>query len=146
MADNEEILDDLDETKPLPKLYSKGPIIWYSFLLSPFVGGVLMAINLWRIDKKNVAILVAIGSLIYSLGIGYFGFIVTYRATSRLLVLMLNLFGGNMLSAPVWRNTIGRMPYRKANPWLPLAFVLLASFLLWAVAYVALSYFVLNDL
>jgi hypothetical protein len=142
MSGSEEVLDDLLTSKPVPKLYGKGPVIWYSFLFSPIVGGVLMTINLWRLQKKNTAVLVLLGSLIYSLGVGYFGFTITLDATSRLVVLLLNLMGGNMLGAPVWRNTIGRMRFQRANPWIPLFFVLAASLVLWLLAFVGLSYFI----
>jgi hypothetical protein len=101
-----------------------------------------MAINLWRIDKKNMAILIAVGSFIYSIGVAYFGFLITYEATSRLMVLMLNLVGGNILSAPVWRNTIGRMPFVKANPWIPLVFVIGASVIISLLLFAWMSYFI----
>ncbi len=142
MAASNEVIDDLFGTGPLPKLYAKGPIIWYSFLFSPFVGGVLLTINLWRLKKKGIALTVLFGALIYSLGVGYVGFMISYPASSRLIVLILNLVGGNILSSPIWRQTIGALPFQKANAWIPLIVVLIVSAALWALVFFGLSYYV----
>lgn len=146
MAQNDEVLDDLFGTAPLPTLYAKAPIVWYSFLFSPFVGGVLMCINLWRLNKRGYAILILLATLAFTLGTYYLGVLIVYAATSRLVVLLLNLAGGNALSSPVWKNLIGNnRPYQKANGWIPLIFVLAGYALLGGLAYL-LFYLTLNGL
>jgi hypothetical protein len=140
MVQNEEVIDDLFGTAPLPTLYAKTPIVWYSFLFSPFVGGVLMCINLWRLQKRGHAVLILLASFAFTLGSYYLGVLVVYKASSRLLVLLLNLAGGNALSTPVWRSLIGNRPYQKANAWLPLVFVLIGYALLGVAAYLFLIY------
>ena len=120
-----EVLDEDLNGLPLYTLYSKNTIIWYAFLFSPFVGGLLMAINLFRVKKQGIALLAILAALVYTLATYFLATIIIYKASGRLLVLLLNLVGGNLITGPLWRLTIGTLPYNKANGWLPLVFVLL---------------------
>lgn len=66
-----------------------------------------------------------LASLVFALANVYAGSFIPYKATSRLMMLLMNLVGANLLSGPVWRNAIGKLAYEKANPWLAFAIVVL---------------------
>lgn len=134
MQDKDEILDDDLDGLPKVSLYTKNTIIWYAFLFSPFVGGVLFAINLFRLNKQGTALLIALATLVYTLATYYISTFIIYRSSGRLLILLLNLVGGNLLTGPSWRLTIGQLTFKKASGWYPLIFVLAAYAVIFLVA------------
>lgn len=127
MTEGEWILDEELAGFPKYKFYGKTPIALYAFIFSPFVGGILMAINLFQLKKLGAAIWVAIISLIVTVGIHFLSRYIPYQASSRLVVLGLNLVAGNILIGPVWRSQIGRTKFRKRNPWYPLLIIFMIS-------------------
>ena len=146
MSDRKVILDDVFGQMAKPNLYAKSVILWFSFLFSPLVGGVLMLINLYRINKMSFGITVFLASVVYTLGSLYVGSVIPYTASSRLLVLLLNLAGANLLSGPVWKNAIGKMEYNKANPWLAFALIVIAYALLGLGLYTLMAYTITQSL
>lgn len=134
MQEREPILDEDLDGLPKATLFTKNTIIWYAFLFSPFVGGVLFAINLFRLNKQGTAVLIALATLVYTLATYYISTFIFYRSSGRLLILLLNLVGGNLLTGPTWRLTIGPLPFNKANGWYPLIFVLAAYFVIFMLA------------
>jgi len=137
MEDAQHVLDEDFSGLSQPKLYGKTPVIWYSFLFTPIVGGALMAINLFRLDKKAAAFLVLLSALLFTIGLLYFTYNLSYQASARLLVLLSNLAAGNVLGTSIWKNQIGQISYKKANPWYPLLFVI-AAYVLVGTIFLAL--------
>lgn len=124
MQEPEEPLDIDFAQPPSVALFGKAPIIWYSFLFSTFVGGAIMAYNFYKLRKWNWILLVILGTLLYNIALLWMLFAMPYQSTGRILFLLFNLIGGNLLSSPIWKKTIGTQPYTKLNPWWPLLFVL----------------------
>ena len=143
MIDTNDIIDDDLAGKPKPVLYSKSVVLWFSFLFSPFIGGILMLINMIRVNRSALGISIFLACLIYSLVEVYIGFLIPYRATGRLVVLILNLAGANILSSPIWKRFIGEMAYDRANPWIAFAIVLVTYFLIAFASWRMLAYFLL---
>lgn len=125
MTGKKDILDDVFGQTEKPRLYAKSVILWFSFLFSPLVGGILLLINLSRINKLSLGITIFLASLVFALSNFYAGSLIPYKATSRLMVLIMNLVGANLLSGPVWRNAIGKLEYDRANPWLAFAIIVI---------------------
>ena len=125
MSNQKEILDDVFGPLAKPRLYSKSVVLWFSFLFSPLVGGLLMLINLNRIQKLSLGITIFLASIVFTLGSIYFGYLIPYQNTSRLMLLIMNLVGANLLSGPVWRNAIGKLDYERINPWLTFAIIVI---------------------
>ena len=125
MTTKRPIIDDVFGQLVKPKLYSKTVVLWFSFFFSPLVGGILMLINLNRINKLSYGVTIFLASLVFALGTIYAGSLLPYQASSRLMVLLLNLAGANLLSGPVWKNAIGKLEYDRANPWLAFALIVI---------------------
>ncbi len=138
MLAGSEILDDVFGQVSKPRLYSRATVLWFTFLFSPLVGGALMFINLNRTKRSSLGLTIFLASLIFTLGNIYLGSIIPYRTTSRLLVLMLNLIGANLLSGPVWKNTLGAIQFERANPWFAFAVVLVIYASLGVIFYIFL--------
>ena len=145
MTDFNQIIDDDFGTNVTPQLYGKMVILWFSFLFSPLVGGVLMLINLLRLKRSKFAYTVFLASLAYSLATFYLGFVIEYEVSGRLMILILNLVGGNLLSGSVWKNTIGSIKFSASNPWIAFAVVLIIYIGVGLASYLAMSPTTFND-
>ena len=138
------ILDDVFGQLTKPRLYNKSVILWFSFFFSPFIGGVLMMINMNRLGRLSYGITIFLASLVFTLGCIYIGSMVPYKASSRFIVLILNLAGANLLSGPVWKNAIGEVEFERANPWLAFALIVI-GYAGVGLAFYALLMKTLND-
>ena len=146
MSNKKVILDDVFGQTTKPNLYSRAVVLWFSFFFSPLVCGVLMFINLYRLNRSSVGLTIFLASLVYTLGSVYVGSIIPYTASSRLLVLLLNLAGANLLSSPVWKNSIGKIEYNKSNPWLAFAIIVIAYALIGLGLYTLLAFTISQSL
>lgn len=89
-----------------PILYSRYALRFFSVIFSPFFAGILLAINLYRLQKKNRIVLVILISFIYS----YFTLILAGKFPEKMMIILLalNLLGSFVLEELFWNRYIGR--------------------------------------
>jgi len=121
----------------LPSLYSTLSIQLFSTIFSPFVGGILMAINFNRTAQKAEIIKVLGFSLLYTLTVSL---IYTLTATQLLaymgsmapfIVIFLNFLGGILIIELFWKRVFGNeYKYTKQQAWTTLSIIILIEFLI----------------
>ena len=125
------ITPSFSEYKDLPVLFSKTAIRLFSILFSTLFGGILLSINLYRLNKRKEIFFVISFSLLFSYGIGL---LVTYFPEySTAIALSMNLLGLIILEGLFWNRMIGNeLKYTKQPIWMTLGIGLfLVAFLLW---------------
>ena len=125
------ITPSFSEYKDLPVLFSKRAIRLFSILFSTLFGGILLSINLSRLNKKKEIFFVISFSLLFSYGIGL---LVTYFPEySTVIALSMNLLGLIILEGLFWNRMIGNeIKYSKQPIWMALGIgLLMVAFLLW---------------
>jgi hypothetical protein len=116
-----------------PVLYSKSAIRLFSILFSTLFGGILLSINLSRINKRKEILYVISFTLLFSYATGflatYFPDYITYIA------LFMNLLGLFILEGFFWKRMIGNeLKYINQPIWTALGIsILLAIVLLWSM-------------
>ena len=63
----EEEKEDKLDFEIRPAIYSKSAVLWFSFLMTPVYGGVLLMMSLKTIDKRKEAATAFISSLLMTL-------------------------------------------------------------------------------
>jgi hypothetical protein len=124
-------------------LYSPKSIFIFGVLFSVFGGSILMAINLFQLNKKNNAWYVIIGSVIYSFIINYvYSFlnitskvsITNFVSISDIFIAILisvltSLIGVYLLYELFWKKEIpSTINYREKSIWKPVLIILLINF------------------
>ena len=134
------VISDLQELSPgrerqekqnIPVFYSKRAIRFLSIFLSTLFGGILLSINLYRIDKKREILYVLSFSLLFTYGIGVLA--TFYPDYISFIALFMNLLGMIILEEIFWKRLIGNdLKYRKQPVWLALGIgLVIAALLLW---------------
>ena len=100
-----EVIPEQNIQIAIPILYSKGAIRFFTIFFSTLFGGILLAINLNRIQKNAEILYVLAFSFIYTYLIGI---IVTYFPQYiSLIALFMNLLGLVILEKIFWKRMIG---------------------------------------
>lgn len=123
---NENSLNDLREHVPpsvidpgLPRIYSSVVILCFSILFAPIFGGVLLALNLFRTDRKREGIGVLLLSILYEAVVLWLVNLPEEPMTS--LTYLLNIAGGAILAKAVFPNYFPEeRVFPKRKIWAPL--------------------------
>ncbi len=119
---SDEIPPDEEMSPVLPPLYSQNAILGFTLLLTPLFGGIMLAMNVWRVYKKGV-LPVIVFSVVFTLVIGYTSLKVQKQTV---LDLLLPLAGALILSNVLWNKYIGRgVQYEKRSILIPAVIALL---------------------
>ena len=123
------IVDDVNA----PQLYSRKAINIFSVLFSVLFGGILLAINLKKVNNKKAIFPVLIYSVVYTGLMIYILNLIPGKGGSTPFTLALNLLGAIVLYNYFWGKYIGKeFQYRTKPIWKPLIIaIIIFSFLLW---------------
>jgi len=119
------------EDEKMPVLYSKRAIRFFSILFSTFFGGILLAINLSRLNKKSEIVYVLTFSVLFSYAAGVLA--TRFIEYSSIIAVIMNLLGLFVLELLFWKRIIGDdLKYKPKSVWLPAGIGLaLAGILAW---------------
>jgi len=122
-----------------PELYSTQSIFIFGALFSVFGGGILMLLNLFKLNKRNSGWYVIIGSIVYSFSLSYIyrllnisdKVLITNLVTIDDIIIALfisvisNLFGVYLLYYFIWNKEVpSNLNYRKKAIWKPILIIL----------------------
>lgn len=111
----------IEEKKPLPILFSQTAILGFTLFFSPITGGILLSMNIARMQKKGV-IPVVIFSIIFSL---FQGYVSMQLQPGSIIPILLNVAGGLLLSEFIWNNFLGKgLAYKRRSIIIPLIIVI----------------------
>lgn len=109
IRENEDILSDIVKTQ----LYSRRAIWWFSFLITPVFGGVMLMQNLKDIGKKKEGNIVFFITLVCTI---VFTIIMTmYDSDNNYLTIIFNVVGAGFISTWFNRNIPDASLYPKRN-------------------------------
>ena len=132
------------QSKNIPSLYSTKSIFIFGAIFSVFGGSVLMVLNLFRLNKKNSAWHVIIGTFIYSFSLNYvYAFL---NLTDRLsltnlasytdlfiaftISILSNLLGIYLLYYFIWKKEVPTdLNYETKATWKPVIIILIINLL-----------------
>jgi len=105
--------DIVDDVKA-PVLYSRFSVRLFAILFSTLFGGILISINLKRLEKRREILFVLGFSLLYSYLVFYASTIYPRNATT--ITLIMNLVGSLLLEEIFWKRYIGKhFKFRKQS-------------------------------
>ncbi|MBC8047077.1 MAG: hypothetical protein H7Y00_09805 [Fimbriimonadaceae bacterium] len=103
-------------------LYSQMAILGFSLFFSPLTGGILLAINVFKVNKKGV-LPVIIFSVLYTLLQGYAAIKIP---TGNFISILLPVAGAIILSDVLWKKYIGKgVKFEKRSIVVPLVIALI---------------------
>jgi hypothetical protein len=118
IVETEEIVVD----QPLPVLFTKSTILGFSIFFSPFIGGILLAMNVNALKKQGAWQVVAIA---LGLTLLYFMLISSTIAADGILALVILGVNALVLSEVVWNRFIGsKVVFTRRNFIIPLLIML----------------------
>jgi len=100
----EEEKEDKLDFEIRPAIYSKSAVLWFSFLMTPVYGGVLLMMSLKTIDKRKEAATAFISSLLMTLTIYALSFY--YENFTRAITFFLNLLCAFILTDVFYKKHI----------------------------------------
>ncbi len=104
--EQKEAVDQLQNQTKLPHLYSPTAILGFTIIFSVLFGGILMFLNLRKLNKKAIAITV----LFISVGFMILGGVVAQLSNmNQWLVMPVNIVGGIVLIEYFWKKHIGHI-------------------------------------
>ncbi len=109
----------------LPTLYSQTVILAFTIFFSPLFGGIMLAMNVWRVNKKAVW-QVILFSLVFTTFAGY----ITYYILppGSFAAILIRIGGALILSELLWNHLIGKgYKYDKRKIIIPLIIALLIT-------------------
>ncbi len=118
-----------------PQLYPKWSIWVISVLFTPFIGGIMMAMNFKRTENKKQIPIVLTFSIIFTvLVLVSVNYLRSEFTTSTNWTNLFNLFGGAVLSEYFWKKQIEtNTKYRKRSPLIPFIIsIAVTAFFIWA--------------
>ncbi len=105
-ADTSILADEVSEEAVIPNLYSPTAILGFTILFSVLFGGILMFLNLRKLNKKATAINV----LLITVGFMFLGGVVAkFSGMNQWLVMLVNIIGGIVLIEFFWKKHIGNL-------------------------------------
>lgn len=120
-----------------PAIYSKNAVLWFSILMTPVFGGVLLMMNLKAIDKRKEAGIVFIVSLLITLSI--YALSLFFDSSSRFITISMNVLCAFILTEAFFKKHIpdaAEYPTR-SNLWPVLIAV---AILVFFIAFVMLAF------
>ncbi len=115
-----------------PKLYSRRVIYIFSILFTVLTGGILLSINLKRVNRKDVIWIVLVYSIAYTvISVS----ILNQFERNTLLTLFVSMLGSFALYNYFWKKYIGAETKYQTKPiWIPLIIcACIFSLLFWAI-------------
>ena len=115
-----------------PKLFSRRVIYIFSCLFTVVTGGILLSINLKRVNRKDVIWIVLGYSIVYTaISVS----ILNQFERNTILTLLVSMLGSFALYNYFWKKYIGAETKYQTKPiWIPLIIcVAIFSLLLWAI-------------
>ncbi|MFI5171633.1 MAG: hypothetical protein ACHQFW_04540, partial [Chitinophagales bacterium] len=102
IIEEEAVLVDQVEptTKVLPVFFSQTAIMAFSIFFSPLFGGILLAINLWKVNKKGVW-QVILFSVVFT---AFLSYVVLSFPLENFLSLIIQFIGALILSEVLWNH------------------------------------------
>lgn len=90
----------------LPKLFSRFSIRFFAILFSTFFAGILLAVNLYRLKKKDQILIVLLFSFLFA----YLTVFISgkYPDKLTLITIIMNVIGALLLEELFWNRLIGR--------------------------------------
>lgn len=135
--------EDLQPERPPIAIYSKWAILGFSIFFSPFIGCVLLMLNLRAIGKQKVGYLVVILGIVYIfiaeivllklLGIPFASVTPQQLMANPKTIYYskaLDILGAAILTEYFFRRYFQDGPYESKSIWVPLLVMLLLSFVL----------------
>lgn len=111
-----------------PHLYSRRAIVLFALIFSTLFGGILMAINFFKVKKLKEMSLTLIFSVLYTLLTIY---IVSFFNMKILITVSLNGVGAAILEEYFWKRKLGKeFKYRRDPIWIPLVIAILVNALI----------------
>ncbi len=118
----------------LPKLYSRYAIRVFAVVFSTFFGGILLAINMYRLKKKDQIFPI----ILFSFGFAYLTVYISSKVPDKmtLITLVMNLIGLVLLEELFWNKQIGKEFKFQRQSILPALFIgiIISLFLLAGMA------------
>lgn len=128
----EQVVEERPIPVDLPVLYSQTAILAFTIFFSPLFGGILLAMNTSRMQKKSVGIVI-IFSIVLSVASGL---VTWYLAPGSFWGILAPIACGLILSEVAWNKFIGRqIPYRHRRVLVPLIIALAITLPLGYYAY-----------
>jgi hypothetical protein len=118
--------------KDAPELYSRRTIYFFSCLFTVFTGGILLSLNLKRINRKDVIWIVMCYSIVYTAISIY---ILSQFERNTVVTLLVSMLGSFALYNYFWKKYLGAETKYQTKPiWIPLIIcVAICSLLIWAI-------------
>ena len=112
---------NISDDSSLPKLYSRYAIRVFAIVFSTFFAGILLAINMYRLDKKNQIFPVILFSFMFA----YLTVFISGRAPERmtLITIVMNIVGVILLEELFWNRHIGKEFKFQRQSILPVLFI-----------------------
>ncbi len=113
-----------DIVVPLPVFYSQTVILAFTIFFSPLFGGIMLAMNVWKVNKKSVW-QVIVFSVVFTAFSGYVSY---YMAPGSFVAILIPISGALILSELLWNRFIGKgVAYDKRKITIPLIIALLIT-------------------
>ena len=118
--------------KDAPVLYSRKAIYLFSCLFTVIFGGILLSINLKKVNRKDVIWIILGYSIAYTAITGY---ILIQLERYPLLTLLVSMLGSFALFNFFWKKYIGAETKYQTKPiWIPLIIcIAIFSFFVWSI-------------
>jgi hypothetical protein len=119
------------EDQNVEALYSRKAIYFFTCVFSVIFGGILMSINLKKVNRKDCIWVVLSYTIIYS---ALMFSVLTQFERNTILTLLASMFGSFAFNNFFWKKYIGvETKYRTKPIWIPLIIgVIIISFFAWA--------------
>lgn len=117
----------------LPKIYSKTAILCFSIFFWNLAGGLLLAINLFKLKKSNEALKVLLFSIVFSVAEYYLG---VSEDVPLMAIVLFHLIGAAILAQYFYSKYIpDYKSHLNKKIWFPLTVCILLMILLLIIAY-----------
>ena len=118
-----EPVEEVEAVKP--DLYSQTVILAFTIFFSPLFGGIMLAMNVWKVNKKAVW-QVILFSVVFTAFAGYLSYYVL--APGSFAAILIRIGGALVLSELLWNHLIGKgVAYNKRKIIIPLVIALLIT-------------------
>jgi len=108
-----------------PDLYSQTVILAFTIFFSPLFGGIMLAMNVWKVNKKAVW-QVILFSVVFTAFAGYLSYYIL--APGSFAAILIRIGGALVLSELLWNHLIGKgVAYNKRKIIVPLIIALLIT-------------------
>ncbi len=109
----------------LPVLYSQTVILAFTIFFSPLFGGIMLAMNVWKLNKKAVW-QVILFSVVFTAFAGYLSYYIL--PPGSFAAILIRIAGALILSELLWNQLIGKgVKYDKRKITIPLIIALLIT-------------------